>query len=155
MERQSHDLSELFFFESFFLINLISEHDNRYILQLWHLKKSFELFFGLSKSINISGIYDEDYSVDSTCILSPCFSCLHMASQIIGIEFYRSDCDLSLMWMYSGISLGEFVALKHVEHSRFSSVIKPKEYYVSALLEESKPFKSRLEEIINEHISFS
>ena len=89
MERQSHDLSELFFFESFFLINLISEHDNRYILQLWHLKKSFELFFGLSKSINISGIYDEDYSVDSTCILSPCFSCLHMASQIIGIEFYR------------------------------------------------------------------
>jgi len=80
MERQSHYFSELFLFESFFLINLISENNDWYIFQLWHLKKAFKLFFGLSKSVYISGINDEDYSVDSTCILSPCFSCLHVAS---------------------------------------------------------------------------
>ena len=32
--------------------------------------------------------------------------------------------------MYGLISLGEFVTLKHVDHSRFSSIFKPKEYYV-------------------------
>ena len=58
------------------------------------------------------------------------------------------------MRMYGGISLGEFVTLEHVQHCGLSGVVETKEYYVSALLEESKPLKSRLEEIINEHIIF-
>lgn len=51
----------------------------------------------------------------------------------------------------SWVSLGESVALQHVEQCGLASIVQAQENYIGAFLEETKPLERTFEEIENEH----
>ncbi len=80
-------------------------------------------------------------------VLFPGLSGLSVASQIVGIEADVANSDLSLVGVDRRISLGEPVALKHVQQGGLAGVVQPQEHDVGTLLEEAHPFKSTSEEV--------
>lgn len=154
MKWKTHHFTKFFLLQRLFLVDLVSEDDERNVGKLWHLEQLLKLSLGFVQAAVLSRIDHEDDTVEGAAVVSPSLACLVVTTKVIGVEANVADGDLCLMRVQRGVGLCEPVALQHVEHSRLACVVEPKEDDVGALLEEAQPLHRPSEKVNDKHFQF-
>ena len=125
MELKAHDLTKFFFFQCFFPVDFISKDHDWLSSYFGHAHYSIKFFPCLRQPILISSINHKDDPINSTGVVFPCSPGCLMTSEIVGVEFNISNCNLSLVRMVGWVCLCELITLQHVQHCCLASVIQP------------------------------